>query len=441
MRPHVARSGLSNTPERARALHEISLDESHRLELGIEEIDRVLGGGLVEGSALLLGGDPGIGKSTLLMQIGAALRTRGERVLYATSEESAAQVRMRMERLSLADDSIGEDQSKADFYVLAETDLGHILDEALRLKPAVLMLDSIQMVWMAGYGPGSGGAGAAGSASQLRRCAAEVSSFAKKTGITVILVGHVTKDGHLAGPKLLEHLVDVVLAFEGDQLHRHRILRGLKNRYGSTQEIGLFEMTAEGLKPVAEHSARLDGGGPAAAGVAIVPTMAGSRCLLGEIQALTAPGFPGSAKRRASGIDGARLAMLIAVLEKHAELRLADQDIFCSVAGGLRVAEPGADLAIALAIAGAHFNRALSPGTAVFGELTLSGAVRATTAAPQRLSEALRRGAEYLIVPAMQMDELCAAGSDNAKRLLPVSRLEDAMVHLAPVARTVQEAR
>ena len=296
------------------------------------------------------------------------------------------------------------------------------------------------MTWVGSAGGGAGGGAegsrsGAGAASQLRRCATELSLLAKRTGITVLIVGHVTKDGQLAGPKLLEHLVDVVLAFEGDRHHRHRILRGVKNRFGSTHEIGLFQMTGDGLEPVLEHSVSFDEGTAASPGAVIVPTLAGSRCLLAEIQALTATGFLGSAKRRASGLDGSRLAMLIAVLEKHGGLRLADQDIFVSVAGGLRIQEPAGDLATALAIAGVHAGRALAQGTAVFGELTLSGALRPATGAEQRVSEALRRGAQRILVPESQRQDLESIGDG---RLSGVRRLVDALEFLSPVPSAAQ---
>ena len=415
-------------------MSEIGLEESPRIATGIGEVDRVLGGGFVPGAALLLGGDPGIGKSTLLMQVAGALANAAQRVLYASSEESAAQVRLRAERLG-----VGTAESPGTLLVQAETDLRRIVEEVERLKPQFLLLDSIQMTWLgAGGAPAEGGRSGGGAASQLRRCATELSVLAKRSGMTVILVGHVTKDGQLAGPKLLEHLVDVVLAFEGDRHHRHRVLRSVKNRFGSTQEIGLFQMTGEGLEPVSGQSVRLDGEERPAPGAVIVPTVAGSRCLLAEIQALTATGFLGSAKRRASGLDAARLAMLIAVLEKHGGLRLADQDVFVSVAGGLRVHEPGADLATALAIAGAHAGRFLPAGTAVFGELTLAGALRPATGAEQRISEAIRRGARRIIVPAQQATDLKA---DEAERVCGVARLGDALEFLDAVTEVSQGAQ
>ena len=408
----------------ARPITSIELGEVPRIASGIEEVDRVLGGGFVPGASILLGGDPGVGKSTLLMQIAGALSQSGGLVLYASSEESAAQVRLRADRLGA---TAGSDASER-LLVLAETDLGRILAEARRVNPRILLLDSIQMTWLGSSGGGTDASRAgAGAASQLRRCATELALLAKQTGITVLIVGHVTKDGQLAGPKLLEHLVDVVLAFEGDRHHRHRILRGVKNRFGSTHEIGLFQMTGDGLESMSEHSVHFDEDERPSPGAAIVPTLAGSRCLLAEIQALSATGFLGSAKRRASGLDAARLAMLIAVLEKHGGLRLADQDVFVSVAGGLRIQEPAADLAAALAIAGVHAGRALPPATAVFGELTLSGKVRPASGADQRVSEAIRRGARSVLVPASQVEDL---PQDQVVRVHGVHRLVDALEHL-----------
>ena len=415
----------------AQPIGSIKLGEAPRIASGVEEVDRVLGGGFVPGASILLGGDPGVGKSTLLMQIAGALSSSGEQVLYASSEESAAQVRLRADRLGATSSPAASDG----LMVLAETDLGRILAEARRLSPRLLLLDSIQMTWLgsAGGGGTDSSRGGAGAASQLRRCATELALLAKQTGITVLIVGHVTKDGQLAGPKLLEHLVDVVLAFEGDRHHRHRILRGIKNRFGSTHEIGLFQMTGDGLEPVSEHSVRFDEEELPSPGAAIVPTLAGSRCLLAEIQALSATGFLGSAKRRASGLDTARLAMLIAVLEKHGGLRLADQDVFVSVAGGLRIQEPAADLASALAIAGVHAGRALPSATAVFGELTLSGKVRSASGAEQRVSEALRRGARSVLIPASQVDDL---PEEQAVFVHGVHRLVDALELLVPVPPT-----
>jgi len=370
-----------------------------RLRTGIGELDRVLGGGLVAGSVVLIGGDPGIGKSTLMLQAAGAMgspagrstepaTTSTLRVLYVSSEESAEQVRMRAARLGV--------DGAPNLFVLSDTNLARIVEQTRKLLPHILVIDSVQMVYKADLDASPG------SIAQLRRCCAELVYLAKLSGIAVVLVGHVTKDGQLAGPRLLEHLVDAVLYFEGDRYHAHRILRGVKNRFGTTLEIGIFEMTGSGLKEVPGGLAVGVLEGPAAGakvGAVVCPMMTGTRCVLVEVQALTATGFLGAAKRKSSGLDANRLAMLIAVLEQHAGLRLADRDVFASSVGGLRVTEPAADLALLLAIAGAHFKRALSPGTAVIGEVGLGGEVRAVMQTEQRASESARLGFKRIIVP------------------------------------------
>src|SRR5690606_19103480 len=334
-----------------------------RIPTHIGELDRVLGGGLVPGSAVLIGGDPGIGKSTLLLQMagrigrghGTAHPAEPARVLYVSSEESAQQVRMRAARLGVA--------ASDDLYILADTNLARIVEQARKVRPAVMVIDSVQMIYKGDLDA------APGSISQLRRCCADLVYLAKVSGIAIILVGHVTKEGTLAGPRLLEHLVDTVVYFEGDRYHAHRVVRAIKNRYGTTLEIGLFEMTGEGLleAPQGASAAALEGMDEPRPGSVACPVMTGTRCVLVEIQALTATGFLGSAKRKSSGLDANRLAMIIAVLEQHAEIRLADRDVFASSVGGLRIVEPAADLPLALAIAGAQFRRALPPRTAAVG--------------------------------------------------------------------------
>ena len=371
----------------------IRLDEVEQLEVpriatGLGELDRVLGGGLVPGSAILLGGEPGIGKSTVLLQAAARVVEGGGRVLYASSEESPQQIRLRADRL-LGEGLPGADQ----LYLQADTSLVRIVDEIRKVQPTVVVLDSIQMVHRSDLDAPPG------STTQIRRCCHDLVQAAKLSGAAIVIVGHVTKEGQLAGPKLLEHVVDAVLAFEGDRDHGYRVLRAAKNRFGSTQEIGLFEMTDGGLRELDESGLAIDSGGPGVSGAVRTATMAGSRCLPVEVQALTATGFLGSAKRRATGLDSSRLAMLIAVLEKHGGQRLADQDVFAAVAGGARVVEPAADLAIALAIAGAHHGRALSPGTVAIGEIGLTGEIRGVRHLEQRLRELARRGAGQALVP------------------------------------------
>ncbi|MCA9291306.1 MAG: DNA repair protein RadA [Phycisphaerales bacterium] len=376
---------------KATALPDIETVDVARLPTGVAEFDRVLGGGLVPGSVVLLGGDPGIGKSTLLLQAAGRLAAGGRRVLYVTSEESAVQTRLRAERLFEHEPGGGLD-GLADLFVLADTSLPRVVEQARQVRPAVMVLDSIQMVFKPDL------EASPGSVTQIRRCCTDLVYLAKVSGMAILLVGHVTKDGQLAGPRLLEHLVDAVLSFEGDRHHAYRIVRGIKNRFGTTLEVGLFEMTGHGLRELADAGALLDRSLPTRPGAVICPAVHGTRTLLAEIQALTATGILGAAKRKVSGLDTSRLAMLVAVLEKHGGLRLADQDVFVSSMGGMKVTEPAADLAIALAIAGAHLRRAVPSGTAVVGEIGLGGEVRPVHQLEARAREAARLGFTRLLV-------------------------------------------
>lgn len=391
-----------------------------RLGTGIGELDRVLGGavngeaaeqsggcGLVPGSVVLIGGDPGIGKSTLMLQAAHELALKNKRVLYVSSEESAQQLRLRADRLNA---------NRADeLYVLADTNVARIIEQVRKSQPSVVVIDSVQMVYKGDL------PAAPGSVTQLRACCQELVYLAKATGIAMILVGHVTKQGQLAGPRLLEHMVDAVLYFEGDRYHSHRVIRAIKNRYGTTLEVGLFEMTDKGLSQV------MDGAGLLAAeyqnrpGSMVCPVLQGTRCLLVELQALTATGFLGAAKRKVSGVDSNRLAMLIAVLEKRGGLRLADQDIFVSGVGGVRVAEPAADLALAIAIAGAHYDRQTEPGTCAVGEIGLGGEVRHVQQLGQRITEAARLGFNKIICPPIDTKP------PNGAELLQVKTLDQAI--------------
>ena len=404
--PGGSSAGGTRAPGSRRAvpIAEVKPLDVPRIPSGIDEFDRVLGGGIVPGSVTLLGGDPGIGKSTLLLQAAAALAGRGRRVLYATSEESAAQVKLRADRL----DGSADAARGANLLLLAEPNLAVIAEEARRTRPDLLVLDSIQLTFRGDVDAPPG------SLQQLRRCCLDLVSIAKTSGTAVAMVGHVTKEGDLAGPKLLEHLVDVVLAFEGDRHHAYRVVRAVKNRFGSTQEVGLFEMTSAGLAQVEEATLASDAGGPSGTrptrpGSVFAPVLAGSRVLLAEVQALTATGFLGNAKRRASGLDAGRLAMLIAVLEKHGGLRLGDQDIYASAVGGMRIAEPAADLAIALAVAGAFHDRGAGASTAAIGEISLSGELRSVRQLDLRVQAAVRRGAQLLLVPRAQAEAARAA--------------------------------
>lgn len=388
--------------------------EVERWPSGIGELDRVLGGGLVAGSVVLLGGEPGIGKSTLLLQAAAAWAKRGRRVLYVSSEESGEQVRGRAERLNAA--------AEKELFVLADTNLARIVEQARRVVPSVMVIDSAQMVYKSDLPAGPG------SVTQLRRCVAELVYLAKASGIAVVLVGHVTKEGVLAGPRIVEHLVDAVLNFEGDRYHAHRIVRAVKNRYGTTMELGIFEMTGAGLREMPEGAGVAAVVGSESAtrgrpGSVVCPVVHGTRCVLVELQALTATGFLGAAKRKASGIDSNRLAMLIAVLEQHAGMRLADMDVFASSVGGLRVAEPASDLALLLAIAGAHRRKAIEPGTAVVGEVGLGGEVRPVTQIEQRCRESVRLGYTRLVVPRANAKQATSLGV----RAAPIGTIDEAL--------------
>jgi len=397
---------------------------TQRMSTGIGEFDRVLGGelqrGLVPGSATLLGGDPGIGKSTLLLQTAIAMARTGRKVLYVTSEESAGQLRMRAQRLASPDPA--KPQAAGDLpdelYVLADTNLARITEQARKVAPAMLVIDSVQMIYKGDL------PAAPGSVTQLRTCSLELVYHAKATGSALILVGHVTKQGALAGPRLLEHMVDTVLYFEGDRYHAHRVVRGVKNRFGSTLEVGLFEMADRGLIEVADGAALLAAEYQAASGSVVCPVLSGSRCLLVEVQALTATGFLGSAKRKVSGLDKSRLDMLIAVLEKRGELRLADQDIFASSVGGMKIGEPASDVAVALAIAGAHLNKSLEPGTCAVGEIGLGGEVRAVQQMERRIGESARLGFKRIVCPDVKLPMI------KGVQLVPVRSLDRALEQL-----------
>ena len=378
-------------------LEQIDESDTPRRPTGIEEFDRVLGGGVVPGSAVLVGGEPGIGKSTLLLQMAhelakpsAASKLEGKsssRVLYVTSEESARQTKLRASRLGVDSENL---------LILAETNVERIINQIHKVQPAVVVIDSIQMI----YKPQL--PAAPGSVTQLRDCCMDLVYLAKASGIAVILVGHVTKAGTLAGPKIVEHIVDTVIYFEGDRFHSHRIVRCIKNRFGSTHEVGLFEMTGQGLSQVRDPGnlfvEQYGPGGPPSGSI-ITAAMQGSRVLLVEVQALTASSVIGAAKRKVSGVSSDRVAMIIAVLEKRAEMRLAADDVFVNIAGGVKVAEPAVDLAIALAIASAHMNRPLPTGTIAVGELGLGGEIRSVSQIEHRLREASRLGLGNAIVP------------------------------------------
>jgi DNA repair protein RadA/Sms len=385
--------------------------EQARLASGIGEFDRILGGGLVPGSVSLIGGPPGVGKSTLLMQVALGLAHAGLRVHYASGEESVEQVRDRAKRLGALSDRL---------YLQAETDLDRILDGADQVDPAVLIIDSVQTV----YSPGLGGT--PGNISQVREVAARATLHAKSKGRVALLVGHVTKDGTLAGPRTLEHVVDTVVYFEGDATPPYRVLRAQKNRFGATGELGLFEMTGAGLREVAEPSQALLADRPTdRPGTAVTACLEGSRPLLLEVQALVAPGYPGSTRRTALGIDGARLAMLVAVLGK-ADWVLHDKDVYMNVAGGVRITEPAADLAVCAAVLSSLFGRALGSDWLVLGEVGLTGEVRGVNRLDLRLEEARRHGFKRVLMP---QAPAAFRGPDGIE-VVGVRSLEDAMREL-----------
>jgi DNA repair protein RadA/Sms len=371
------------------ALGAVPEGDRPRLPMGIAELDRVLGGGLVAGSLVLVGGEPGIGKSTLLLQAAAGVVAGGGTVLYASGEESAAQVRLRAERLGLL-----AGPAATGVHVLAESEVGRIGEAARAAVPTVLVVDSIQTATLDDL------EGPAGSVGQVRESALRFMELAKGEGIAVVLVGHVTKEGSLAGPKTLEHLVDAVLTLEGERYAALRLLRATKNRFGSTDEVGVFEMGEIGLAEVADPSrAFLAEHDDPAPGSVVVPTLEGTRPLLVEIQALVAPGGYGAPRRTASGIDPNRLALLVAVLGRRAGVGLGTHDVYANVAGGLRVEEPAIDLAIATALASSLRDRPAAPGTVAVGEVGLLGELRAVAGVERRLREAARIGYVRAVVP------------------------------------------
>ncbi len=385
-----------------------STEEAPRIACGIGELDRVTGGGFVTGSAVLVGGDPGIGKSTLLLQACAALARAGRRVVYISGEEAIAQVRLRAARLGLLD---------APLKLAAETSVEDIIATLQADQPPhLVVLDSIQTLWSAAA------ESAPGTVTQVRAAAQALIRYAKLSGATACFVGHVTKDGQIAGPRVLEHMVDAVFYFEGEGGHRFRILRGVKNRFGATEEIGVFEMTGRGLAEVANPSELfLSERNVAAPGAAVFAGMEGTRPVLCEIQALVAPSLPGSPRRAVVGWDSSRLAMVLAVLEAHCGLKLGTHDIYLNVAGGLRIGEPAADLAVAASLVSSMAGRPLPQDSVYFGEISLSGAIRPVAHAAARLKEAERLGFRSAVVPtasAAETGRSAVTGIDDLSALV-----------------------
>jgi DNA repair protein RadA/Sms len=401
-----SKTALGNARGRRIGLTDLAGHEAPppRTHSGAAELDRVLGGGLVPGSAILVGGDPGIGKSTLLLQAAAAFARAGLSVVYVSGEEATAQVRMRARRLGLHEASV---------QLAAETNLRDILTTLEEEPPQLVIIDSIQTMWNDRVDS------APGSVAQVRSAAHELTVFAKKRGIAVVMVGHVTKEGQIAGPRVVEHMVDTVLYFEGERGHQFRILRSVKNRFGPTDEIGVFEMTGAGLSEVSNPSALfLSEGGEAAPGQVVFAGVEGTRPVLCEIQALVSPSPHSQPRRSTVGWDGGRLAMVLAVLEARCGLPFAGLDVYLNVAGGLRIGEPAADLAVAAALISAREDSALPPKCVVFGEISLSGALRPVGQTENRLKEAQKLGFTSAIAPSGGK-----ASTDKGMRLMQMADL------------------
>ncbi|PLX89744.1 MAG: DNA repair protein RadA [Desulfuromonas sp.] len=409
----VTKKGGRTVPLRSESspvrLAEVSATDEDRLHSGIEEFDRVLGGGVVPGSFTLIGGDPGIGKSTLLLQAAGGW-TKAGTVLYVTAEESTRQVKLRAGRLDVA---------AQDLYLLAETSLEGVLEQVRQLKPAFLVIDSIQTVFTAAL------ESAPGSVSQVRECAGRLMHLAKGEGVPTFIVGHVTKDGSIAGPRMLEHMVDTVLYFEGDAGHPYRILRAVKNRFGSTNEIGVFEMKDVGLTEVPNPSELFLAERPRdEAGSVVVPAMEGTRPILIELQALVSGAAFGNPRRTTMGIDPNRVSLLVAVLEKKVGYTMLAQDIFLNVAGGARLNEPAVDLGVVAALASSHLNRPVPQRTVLFGEVGLAGEVRAVSRPELRVREAARLGFDQCLLPA---NNLKALESPQGMKMIGVRTAEEAL--------------
>ena len=384
---------------------------SSRIATGLEEFDRVLGGGLVAGGVILLGGDPGIGKSTLLLQAGAALGA-AHRTLYVTGEESAEQIALRAQRLGLVN---------APIDLLAEVQLEAIVAAINATSPEIVVIDSVQTVYTEAL------ASAPGSVAQVRECAAQLTRLAKQRGIVVLFVGHVTKEGAIAGPRVLEHIVDTVLYFEGDPHSSFRLVRAIKNRFGAANELGVFAMTERGLRGVSNPSALfLSQHAEGVAGSAVVATLEGSRPLLVEVQALVDPAQGGMPRRLAVGLDGQRLALLLAVLHRHGGVETGGYDVFVNAVGGVRILEPAADLAVLMAVCSSIRNRPLPHKTLVFGEVGLAGEVRPVQRGQERIREAAKLGFERFIIPNLNKPKQALDATD----LIGVDRVDEALALL-----------
>lgn len=395
-------------------LKDVQIKEAHRLSTHISELDRVLGAGLVPGSVTLIGGDPGIGKSTIALQLSNQLTISGQTVLYVSGEESVSQTKLRAKRL-------GSIESEK-LYIVNQTDLSLILEYIKKLKPAVVIIDSIQVI----FDPDAGSS--AGSVTQVRECAGILTQMAKTQGISVIIIGHVTKEGALAGPRVLEHIVDTVLYFEGERFSMYRILRAVKNRFGSTNEIGVFEMGPSGLQEVKNASEIFLSERPqGVCGSVVVPVLEGTRPLLVEIQALVSRAAFGYARRRAQGFDFNRLTLLAAVLEKRAGLHLESEDIFINAAGGIKVEDPAADLAVVLAVASAFKDQPIIEKALCLGEVGLAGEIRSVSSVSVRIKEAQKLGFTHCILPKNNLKNFREESKSLRLEIIGVSSLKEAL--------------
>jgi len=375
----------ANASAKARTLAEVSPLAEERIKTELAELDRVLSGGIVQGSIVLVGGDPGVGKSTLLLQICESIGRQGKRVLYVSGEESMQQIKLRAGRLSVATDML---------WLLAETDVTAIEQSVRELEPAVVIIDSIQTMYRDDL------TSSPGSVTQVRECTSAFMRIAKGLGVSVIIVGHVTKEGAIAGPRLLEHMVDAVLYFEGERRESYRVIRAVKNRFGSTNEVGIFEMRDIGLTEIANPSEYMLSGRPVdVSGSAVTCTVEGTRPIMTEVQALTGYTSFGNPRRTAAGMDYNRVVMLIAVLEKRMGMQLSSYDCYVNIAGGMRIQEPAADAAVIAALASSFRNKTIDPNTLVFGEVGLAGELRAVGMAEKRIAEAKKLGFEQCVVP------------------------------------------
>jgi len=408
--PTVASSRISTLENPPQELSQVVIEATDRLPIPLTEFNRVLGGGLVSGSLVLIGGEPGIGKSTLLLQVSTLVVQARGKAVYVSGEETQHQIKLRAERLGVKGEKL---------YLLAETDLEVILSQIKQLQPSLVVIDSIQTVYLPELGA------APGSITQVRECTLRLMRWAKLSAVPVFIAGHVTKDGAIAGPRVLEHIVDVVLYFEGEPFSAYRLLRCVKNRFGSTNEVGVFEMKDRGLVEVDNPSqAFLSQRWSEAVGSAVVPVLEGSRPLMVEIQALTTPTSFGLPRRTANGVDFNRLLLIIAVLTKRVGLRLGNQDVMVNVTGGIKIGEPAADLGIALSVASSFRDAGVDPGLAAVGEVGLSGELRSVSQPDRRVEEAARLGFKRCLVPKVGA-KVSPAGKDI--ELIPVGTLREAI--------------